>query len=112
MSSPITVEPDAVEGLAAELAALAAELDDEAALCRSTAASLDAALGGHEGWTAGAAGSAWAVLAQRVADRGSAVATTLVAAMSAYRAADATFSAQIDSAQSETGAPADGSGHR
>jgi hypothetical protein len=107
MSSPITVEPDAVEGLATELSALAAELDDEAALCRSTAASLDAALGGHEGWTAGAAGTAWATLAQVMADRGSAVATTLVAAMTAYRAADATLSTQID-----RGAPADGSGPR
>jgi hypothetical protein len=95
MSSPITVEPDVVDGLAAELAALAAELADDAALCRSTAASLDAALGGHEGWTAAAAGTAWASLAHVVADRADAVAVTLVAAMLAYRAADATLSEQM-----------------
>jgi hypothetical protein len=95
MSSPIAVEPDVVEGLAAELSALAAELADDAALCRSTAISLDAALGGQEGWTAGAAGTGWAALAQVVADRADAVAASLVAAMAAYRAAEATISEQI-----------------
>jgi hypothetical protein len=107
MSSPITVEPDVVEGLAAELSALAAELADDAALCRSTAASLDDAFGGHEGWTASAAGTAWAGLAQLVSDRAAAVAATLVAAMAAYRAADATLSEQMRS-----GVPRDGSGPR
>lgn len=96
MSSPITVEPDVIDGLAAELAALAGELAEDAALCRSTAASLHAALGGHEGWVAGAAGTAWAGLAQVVADRADAVAATLVAAMAAYRTADAALSEQID----------------
>ena len=60
MCSPITVHPDAVGGLATELTALAAELHDQAGLCRSTADSLHSALEGHEGWTAGAAGTAWA----------------------------------------------------
>ena len=44
MCSTISVQLDAVDALAAELAALAAELGEEEGLCRSTAASLSAAL--------------------------------------------------------------------
>ncbi|MGZ4572983.1 MAG: hypothetical protein ACXVYC_18425 [Blastococcus sp.] len=86
--SAISVQLDAVEALAAELAALAAELDDDAGLCRATAASLSTALGGDEGWAAGSAGSLWAALTGVIAARTRAVAGTLVAAMDAYRAAD------------------------
>lgn len=99
MCSPITVHPDAVGGLAAELTALAAELHDEARLCRSTAVSLRSAMEGHEGWTAGAAGTAWAALVQVLADRGSAVAVTLTAAVSAYAAEDATLAGRIGAPQ-------------
>ena len=95
MCSPLTVRPDAVGGLVSELAALATELHDEARLCRSTAASLHSALDGHEGWTAGAAATAWAALVQVLADRSSAVAVTLTAAMTAYQAEDAALAGQI-----------------
>jgi hypothetical protein len=95
MCSPITVHPDAVGGLATELAALAGDLHDEAQLCRSTAISLHSALDGSEGWTAGAAGTAWAVLVQVLADRSSAVADTLTAAMTAYQAEDTTLARRI-----------------
>jgi Tfp pilus assembly protein FimT len=95
MRSPITVHPDAVGGLATELAALAAELHGEAQLCRSTAVSLQSALEGHEGWTAGAAGTAWAALVQVLADRSSAVALTVTAAMAAYQAEDASLAGRI-----------------
>jgi hypothetical protein len=103
MSSPITVEPDAVDGLATELAALARELSDEAQLCRSTATSLHTSLGGPEGWTAGAAGTGWASLARVLADRGSAVADTLRAAMAAYRAADDCRAGQLSAPAGERG---------
>ena len=105
MSSPITVRPDSVGGLATELAALAAELHDEARLCRSTAVSLHSALGGSEGWDAGAAGTAWAALVQVLADRSSAVAGTLTAAMAAYRAQEATLAGQIGAPPASTRGP-------
>jgi hypothetical protein len=106
MCSPLIVHPDAVGGLAIELAALAAELDDEAELCRSTAVSLQSALGGREGWTAGAAGTAWAALVQVLAGRSGAMARSLTAAMTAYRTEDATRAGRIGAA------PAGQRGHR
>jgi hypothetical protein len=93
--APISVQLDAVDALAAELAALAGELGDEAELCRSTARSLFAALDGHEGWAAGAAATAWGSLTEVVAARTAAVAATLTAATTAYRAADAAMSEGI-----------------
>lgn len=94
MSHPLpgasfTVVPDGVEALATELGALAAELTDEAARTRSAAASFPRALGGHEGWTAGATATAWACLLEAVADRTSALADTFSAAVAAYLAEDA-----------------------
>ena len=95
MCSTISVQLDAVDALAAELTALAAELGEEEGLCRSTAASLSAALDGHEGWTAGATATAWGSLAGVVAARTATVATTLTGATAAYRAADAALSQGI-----------------
>jgi hypothetical protein len=92
MCSTISVQLDAVEALAAELSALAVELDDDADLCRSRAGALSAALDGHEGWTAGATATAWGSLTAVVAARTAAVAATLTAAAAAYRAADAALS--------------------
>jgi hypothetical protein len=97
MCSPISVQLDAVDALAAELAALAAELGDEGELCRSTARSLSTALDGHEGWTAGATATAWGSLAGVVAARTAAVAATLTRATAAYRAADAALSEGLGS---------------
>jgi len=88
MCSTISVQLEALDALAAELAALATELDDDAHLCRSTAGSLSDALDGREGWAAGATATAWGSLIGVVAARTSAVATTLDRATAAYRAAD------------------------
>jgi hypothetical protein len=97
----ITVRLDAVEALAAELSALAGELSDDAALCRSTATSLYVALSGDEGWSAGSAATAWAAVADVVAARSGAVAGTLVSAVAAYRAADAVMAQRLAFARSE-----------
>jgi hypothetical protein len=102
MSPPLTAQPvavqlDEVAALAAELAALAAELSDDAELCRSTAASFDRALDGTEGWTAAASAIAWARLTEDVADGSAAMAGTLLAAVSAYRAADVALAGRIAS---------------
>ncbi len=95
MSDPITVRPDVVAALGAELSALAGELAEDAALCGSTASSLRTALAGAEGTLAGDAGSGWARLAGVLAARAEAVGATLVAAVDAYRAADARLSSCI-----------------
>ena len=98
----ISVQFDALEALAEELAALAAELDDDAALCRSAAAALSTALDGDEGWTSGGAAIAWGSLTGVVATRTAAVAATLSAAAVAYRAADATLSADVAGRRART----------
>jgi hypothetical protein len=90
-----TVVPDAVDALAAELGALAAELTDDADRTRSSAASLRAALGGHEGWLAGAAATAWAGLYEVLAARTRALGGTLAAAAAAYRAEDAALAGPV-----------------
>ena len=88
MSTVISIEPDEVAALAAELATLATQLAGEVALCTSTAASLRGALGGDEGWHAGAAGTAWAQLLLLVQGRTAGVAGMLTAAVDSYRASD------------------------
>ena len=89
MELGITVHLDEVGVLAAQLSALAAELSDGALTCRSAAVRLRAALGEDEGRHAGALATAWASLADVVAERAGAMATTLVSATVAYRIADA-----------------------
>ena len=93
MSHPLpgafTVEPDGVTALAHELATLAAELAGDVDRMRSAAASFPHALDGHAGWAAGATGTAWTSLCDLVADRTSALAGTLTAAVAAYVAEDA-----------------------
>lgn len=91
----ISVQFDALGGIAGELAALAAELDDDAELCRSAAAALSAALGGDEGWTSGGAAVGWGSLTAVVAARAAAVAATIAAAADAYRVADAGLSGRL-----------------
>ncbi len=95
MDPDITVALDEVTALAAELSALAAELDDDARMCRATAARLAYALGGPEGWRAGALATAWGALAAVVAARTGAMAATLLAATVAYREADAALAGSL-----------------
>ncbi len=94
MTSPTPVEavlvrPELVTALAGELTALAAELSDDADRCRATAGALVSALDGDDGWTTGAAATAWASLEERLAEQTAALAGTLAAAVQAYLAEDA-----------------------
>ena len=94
MSHPLpyasfTVRPDDVEGLAAELTALAGELADDAGRVRSAASWCPAALDGPEGWAANATVTAWARLQEILVARAGALGDTLSAAAAAYRAEDA-----------------------
>jgi hypothetical protein len=102
MSSPtpadgVLVRPEAVTALAGELSVLAAELSDDADLCRAAARSLSAALDGVDGWTAGATAAAWAGLAEVLADRADALAAILTGAVRAYLTADDRLAAHIGS---------------
>jgi hypothetical protein len=88
-SDPVLVRPAAVSALAGELTGLAAELRDDADVCRAAAGSMATALEGEQGWSAGAAAGAWAGLAEVLAERAGALARTLVAAVAAYLDHDA-----------------------
>lgn len=88
MPTVVSIQLDHVEALAAELAALAGALSDDVALCTSSAARLRAALGGDEGWHAGAAAAGWAGLLRLLRADTDAVASTLTAATVSYRAVD------------------------
>jgi hypothetical protein len=96
LSAVITIQLDAVEVLAAELATLARALSGDARLCTSTARSLAAALGGDDGWRAQAAATAWGSLAELLAEAAGGLSSTLGAATAAYRAADAGLAGLID----------------
>ncbi len=95
MSTTIAAEFDAIDALAAELAGLAAELTEDAQLCRSTAVSLGTAVSGGTGERAGTAGSGWAVTLELLGRRTGALAATLSAAVDSYRMADATLADRV-----------------
>ena len=88
MSAPVSIRFDAVDALADELAALAAQLAEEQPLCRSAAACLQTGLDGDVGWRAGAAATAWGTLTGLLAGECAAMAGTLHAAVASYRAVD------------------------
>ena len=89
------IEPRAVEALAVELHALAAELAEDADAARSAAAAFTPALGGEDGWAPGAAAQAWASVEDALAERTGAVAGTLLAAVAAYRAEDLALAERV-----------------
>ncbi len=95
MSSTISVQLDALDGLAGELSALAGELGEDADRCASAGGALATALNRDEGLTAVGAAATWAASAHAVADASRAVAATLNAAVTAYRAAEAARAAAI-----------------
>ena len=95
MEPGISVSLDEVGALAAQLSALAGELQESARTCRSAAGGLGQALGGDEGWRAGAVATAWGSLVEVVAEQAGAVAATLVSATGAYADADAALAADL-----------------
>jgi ABC-type transporter Mla subunit MlaD len=102
MSHPLpggafTIVPDGVQALADELAALAAELTEDVERTRSAAGSFPDALGGIEGWTAGATATSWACLYELIVSRTDELAATLAAAAAAYLAEDAWLAGSLGS---------------
>jgi len=88
MPTPITVQLAAVAALADELSLLATQLAEESPLCRLAAASLRTGLQDGLG-EAAAAATAWAGLAEVLAEECAATARTLTGAVAAYRSTDA-----------------------
>lgn len=95
MPDLVTVQLDAVDALAARLTGLGGELAGDAALTRVTAPGAADALAGPPGAELAATGPAWSALLDVLADSTSAIASTLVASVAAYRALDATLDAAI-----------------
>jgi hypothetical protein len=94
MSDTVTVQLDAVQALADELAALAVSLSQEAGACGALAPALGSALPGA-GEQAGTAGRVWASLTGLLADRCRGVAGALSEAVAGYRAQEADLAARI-----------------
>jgi len=95
VSVTIAVQLRAVQDLAEELAALAAELSGEAELCRSATHALSTAVDGETAEAAGRLGAGWAGLVDLLAEGTRAVAGTLGAAVTSYRLADAALSDRV-----------------
>ena len=95
MSVNIAAQLHAIDALAHELAVLAAELADEARLCRSTAVSLGTAVNRAAGERAGSTGSGWATVLDLLGEQTGALAATLSTAVDSYRMTDATLADRV-----------------
>ena len=96
MPAPLVVQLDALDALAAELAALGAELAADEVVCRSCARTLGVALSGPPGETAARAGLAWTALLAALAERTATVAAALSASVTSYRAVDAAVAGRVE----------------
>ena len=95
MGAQVHVDPEELAALAAELAALADALADDAEDCRLSATALNSALPGTEGWEAAGVARACGTMTGALADHTAALARTLVAASASYRARDAAVAGGI-----------------
>ena len=77
MSSPVSVQVDAVTALAGELSAVSAEFAEAPSACRAAAGALESGLGGDVGRRAAQTATAWAELTDLMAQGCAAVAGTL-----------------------------------
>jgi uncharacterized protein YukE len=98
VSSPVSVEPDAVTARAAELVAVSGQLAAEPTACRSSAAALEGGLEGDVGRRAAEVTRAWAGLSDLLAEACATSARTLRSAVESYRALDQQLAAEIDGA--------------
>jgi Excreted virulence factor EspC, type VII ESX diderm len=94
-AEPISVQPAALEALAAELSALASALSEDADRCRSAAHAVSTALGGHEGLTARDCVTAWASLEEVLVDGARSLGSTLSSTAARYADEDYSLAARI-----------------
>lgn len=92
------VEPDAVDGLAAELLALAAGLSDEADECRRGAGLLGSAAAGQVASAASGAAESWSQAVDGLAQLVSAFSAALYQVAGEYRSVDAALASDVGGA--------------
>lgn len=93
--SVMSVEPDLVDGLAADLLGLAADLADEADECSRAAGSIETAVDGTVGERAASAGRSWSRLLECLSQQVAACSTALYTVAAEYRAADAALAQEL-----------------
>jgi hypothetical protein len=98
MSSPVTVQPDAVSAIADELTAMSEQLAAELPACRAAARSLEAGLADDVGRRAARTAGAWAELTDLLVDACAAAAQGLRSAVESYRLLDAGLAAGLAAA--------------
>ncbi|SDF17770.1 Uncharacterized conserved protein YukE [Blastococcus fimeti] len=97
MAPRITVRPDELTALAAELDGLADALTADGDRCRAAADALAGALGGREGAAVGGLADRWGTLAAALADGTGTAAGTLRSVAAAYRDVDAALAGRMGS---------------
>jgi hypothetical protein len=95
MSSPVTVQPDAVSAIADELAAMSGQLAAELPACRAAASMLEDGLGDDVGRRAARTARAWADLTDLLVDACATSAQGLRSAVESYRLLDAGLAADL-----------------
>ncbi|WP_143425085.1 hypothetical protein [Geodermatophilus pulveris] len=91
----VSVEPDALDGLAAQLLGLAADLAAEADECTRAVGLLRSAAVGDLAAATATAGSAWSQVLGCLAQHDAAFSSALYAVAAEYRAADAALAQDI-----------------
>jgi hypothetical protein len=89
VTTPIVVQPDVLEALAADLLGLAADLSTEADECSRAAGSVETAVDGTVGSRAASAGRSWSRLLESLSQQVAAWSTALYTVAAEYRAGDA-----------------------
>jgi uncharacterized protein YukE len=89
VTTPIVVQPDVLDALAADLLGLAADLSTEADECSRAASSMETAVDGAVGSRAVSAGRSWSRLLESLSQHVATWSTALYTVAAEYRAGDA-----------------------
>lgn len=103
MTTPIAVQPDALDTLAADLLGLAADLSTEAGACSRAAGRMETAVGGTVGSRAASAGRAWSRLLESLSQHVATWSTALYTLAAEYRAGDAALAQGLGDATGAAG---------
>jgi uncharacterized protein YukE len=95
VTTPIVVQPDVLDTLAADLLGLAADLSTEADECSRAAGSLETAVEGTAGVRAASAGRSWSRLLQSLSQHVATCSTALYTVAAEYRAGDAALAHEL-----------------
>jgi uncharacterized protein YukE len=95
VTTPIVVQPDVLDALAADLLGLAADLSTEADECSRAAGSMETAVDGSLGSRAASAGRSWSRLLESLSQHVVTCSTALYTVAAEYRAGDAALAQQL-----------------